>query len=216
MNDSTLNPPSAAVTIHDANNSISTITGSESVNTPPTITSPIPYSNVRIDETTWNQRIQDLGCSKNEMPHKSYRSKQIPPYGADKIYYYHLSSIAIDYIASFKEHPEEWTRIPHNITNVKAKIIEIILKLRNKTNKENFTLDQSRILGMLHNQWAGLKPPPNITDSDKLRVLGLIMTRPENFYILEKLSEGLSVVLFRFISYLIMLSNFICVINDIL
>ena len=88
------------------------------------------FSYMMIGEEDWNFQIQDAGTSnKSKMSNKTYRGKQIPPYGPNKIFYYQLSSITIDYMTSFKENAAEWCRVPKNTTNVKSKIIEVILQL---------------------------------------------------------------------------------------
>ena len=150
------------------------------------------FSTIMIDDIEWNSRIQDIGTNdKKNMPQKSYKSKQISPYGPNKLYFYHLNAIAIDYITSFKNNPSQWSRVPLNQTNVKKIIIELVLELRSTDDTGVYEMDQLKFIEMVYKQWGGAKPPANITDSDKLRVLGLIMSRPENFYILQQLSEGL-------------------------
>ena len=46
-----------------------------------------------------------------KMPKKCYWSKQIPTHGFNKIYYYHLTSIVIDYMVKFSEYNKEWDRV---------------------------------------------------------------------------------------------------------
>ena len=63
-----------------------------------------PFSTILIDDSEWNIRIQDVGTQdKKNMLKKSYKSKQISPYGPAKMYYFHLNAIAIDYISAFKK-----------------------------------------------------------------------------------------------------------------
>ena len=100
---------------------------------------------IAIDTIEWNQQIQDVGGDKNSMPSKTYKSKQIPPYGPNKLYYYGLSAIAIDYLIAFKNDKLEWSRIPKNMTDVKKKILELILSMRTKDGVK-FELDQVRFL----------------------------------------------------------------------
>ena len=92
---------------------------------------------------------------------------------------------------SFKEHAAEWCRVPKNTTNVKNKIIEVLLQLRKPDDNGKLVIDQDRFLSIVYQQWGGPKAPANMTDSDKLRIFALIMSRAENFYILRQLSEGL-------------------------
>ena len=37
------------------------------------------YLTVRIQDDLWNQRIQDIGCSKDLLPLKTYKRSQTPP-----------------------------------------------------------------------------------------------------------------------------------------
>ena len=150
------------------------------------------YTYMMIDNDDWNFGLQDVGTSdKLKTPKKTYKGKQIPAYGPNKIFYYYLSSIAIDYMTSFKENATEWCRVPKNTTNVKNKIIEVILQLRKPNDDGKLAIDQHRFLHIVYQQWGGAKAQANMTDSDKLRVFALIMTLSENFYILRQLSEGL-------------------------
>ena len=77
-------------------NSITAIDGDDSNNC-------IIFKDVRLTDDIWNERLQDRGCSKDELKKKSYKGKQIPAYGTPEniIYYYDLASIAIDYIDAF-------------------------------------------------------------------------------------------------------------------
>jgi len=62
----------------------------------------IQYPNVKIPEE-WNDCLQDMGCSKSELKIKRYKGSQTPGRGPKDvpIFYYHLTSIAIDYIKNF-------------------------------------------------------------------------------------------------------------------
>ena len=56
---------------------------------------------------------QDAGCdNKMKIPKKCYQSKQISMHGSNKSYYYHQTSIVIDYMVKFSEHSKEWDRVP--------------------------------------------------------------------------------------------------------
>ena len=58
------------------------------------------YANIMIPKNEWNNRLQDMGCSKADLKVKRYKGSNIAPYGPKEapIYYYHLTSIAIDYL----------------------------------------------------------------------------------------------------------------------
>ena len=151
----------------------------------------LPYPSLRVSTKDWEQRLQDMRCLKTEMPTKTYRSKQIPGYGRMKTYYFHLSAISIDYILFFKEDTSNWCRVPKNITDVKMKIIELLLTMRKYDEVvKQYTLDQTRFINLLMSQWGGEKSTAEIVDNDKLRLFGLIMSIENNRYILQRLSEG--------------------------
>ena len=76
------------------------------MNNTSTLTS-APFQEYRLNEDLWESRIQDYGSEKDNMPARTYKSKQIPAFGPSKKYYLHLSSIVIDMIEVFKKHPEE-------------------------------------------------------------------------------------------------------------
>ena len=157
----------------------------------------LPFSSIRIPIQTWQARIQDVGGSKELLPAKTYLGKQIPPYGPTKVYYYDLACIAIDYIASMKEAKGTWSRMPNNVTDIKTRIIKVILSMRNSVGTQ-YSLCQTNLLTILHNQWGGAKQIANITDNDKLRVFGLLMSVERNDYILRRLSEGLFIPCVRY------------------
>ena len=71
----------------------------------------------------------------------------------DPIYYYQLTSIAID--MAEKVYVENtmgrgWSKLPKNKTNVKTKIVERLLAMRKLIDGE-YTLDQTRVIGTLTN-----------------------------------------------------------------
>ena len=72
-------------------------------------------------------------------------------------------------MTSFKESTTEWCRVPKNTTNVKSKIIEVILQLQTPNEDDKLVIDQDRFLHIVYQQWEGSKPQANMIDSDKLR-----------------------------------------------
>ena len=153
---------------------------------------PRPPTNARLDdsddmkhyslqENVWITRLQDIGKEEDQMKldktPKSYRRIQIPKYGAKSLYYIGLSSIAIDYIISFKNNDDYWSRVPKNSTDVKMKLIELLLKSRTLRDNNLYTLDQTQFLHLLKNQWGGKRPASVIEDNDRLRVFGLLLSR---------------------------------------
>ena len=153
-----------------------------------------PYSYMLINSKEWEKRIQDAGVYvKGAMPNKCYRSKQIPAFGPNKKNYYHLTSIAIDYMQHFIDSPHDWLRVPKNVTNVKNKIIELLLSHRTTScDDSKFHLDQLRFVMLLNNLWGGEKIAAEMVGNDKLRVFGLLLGRESNKYILHRLSEGVT------------------------
>ena len=97
----------------------------------------IIFKDVQLTDDIWNERLQDRGCSKDELKKKSYKGKKISVYGTPEniMYYYDLASIAIYYIDAFKKEFEKgigWKRVPKNVTEVKIKIIHLIKERRIK------------------------------------------------------------------------------------
>ena len=93
------------------------------------------FANVEIPEEEFNKRIQDVGCMKEELKVKRYRSMMVPAYGPKekKTYYYDLASIAIDYSKAFKKEHElnqGWDKTQKNQTEMKTRIIERLLTMR--------------------------------------------------------------------------------------
>ena len=75
------------------------------------------FANVEIPQEEFYKRIQDVGCTKEELKVKRSRAMMIPAYGPKekKTYYYDLASIAIDYSKAFKKEHElkrGWDKTP--------------------------------------------------------------------------------------------------------
>ena len=75
------------------------------------------FYNLRIDDAIWHQRIQDVGCTKEALPHTTYLRSKIPPIGPEGhgIYYYNLTAVAIDIIKKMvieKEMGRGWNKAP--------------------------------------------------------------------------------------------------------
>ena len=85
---------------------ITTVVGSNSM-----------YANIMIPTVEWENMLQDVGCTKQELKVKQYKNHNIASYGPkeDPLYYYNLSSIVIDYIKYFKREKElgrGWNKVP--------------------------------------------------------------------------------------------------------
>ena len=110
-----------------------------------------------------------------------------------EVYYYHLTSIAVDYLKLFTEENtlgRGWAKVPKNKSDVKVKIVGVILALRKEDDGGKFVLDQGRILSMLSNMWGALKPVNTIHYKNRIRVYGIIMAIPANRHIYQRLAEG--------------------------
>ena len=59
---------------------------------------PLPFSTIRISDDLWSERLQDVGCKKDELKKHIYRQNKVPAYGPYELHYYGLSSIVIDFI----------------------------------------------------------------------------------------------------------------------
>ena len=117
------------------------------------------YANVVIPVVEWNNRLQDMGCTKDELKIKRYKGSLIPARGpkGSPIYYYHLASIAIDYVKNFKKEKDMgrgWNKVPKNQTDVKKKIVDRLLAMRKLSDSSRkYELDQNKLLDMLQNVW---------------------------------------------------------------
>ena len=153
---------------------------------------PSSYSTIRIDDHVWSSRLQDVGCSLESLPKRSYRQNKVPPYGPNSTYYYDLSSIAIDYIkniAQAKKNGYGWKRLPKNITDVKLKLIGLLLELRTETEDGTYVLDQTNFLKKIETLW-GIENTSLVTeDNDKIRLIGILFldTNSDKLY---RLAQG--------------------------
>ena len=121
---------------------------------------------------------------------------KIPPVGPPEspMYYYNISSIAIDYLKKFsteKELGNGWNKVPVNMTNAKDKIIGLLLSLRRQENGGVYVLEQERIIGMLANIGGGDDSYDTAIDhNDRIRVFGVIMSIETNRHLFERLAGG--------------------------
>ena len=160
-----------------------------------TINDESDFSKVRISDDEWNVRLQDPGCTKDALASNTYRRSHIPGIGplGMEVYYYHLTSIAVDYLKLFTEEntlKRGWAKVPKNKSDAKVKIVGVILALRKEDEEGNFVLEQTRILQMLSNMWGASKPVNTLHYNDRVRVYGIIMAIPANRHIYQRLAEG--------------------------
>ena len=156
----------------------------------------LPYSNIRIEEQLWRSRLQDNGCEKEGLIKSTYRQNKIPAYGPSdsQLYYPQLAAIAIDYVKNINKSKLEgrgWKRFPKNISDVKIKIIGILLSLRRLNSDNVFDLEQNVLLRMMDTQWGGDLSSDKTEDNDKLRVFGLLF-HEDNSDKLHRLSVGIT------------------------
>ena len=156
--------------------------------------SPLPSSGIRITEETFYERIQDIGCTKANLKKATYRQNKIPAYGPNTLYYPQLSAIAIDFLKNIKYEKLEgcgWNRLPVNPSDVKVKIIALLLSLRKMGDDGIYTLGQDMILSMISTQWGATISADKTEDNDKLRLFGLLFLE-RNLDKLHRLSKGVT------------------------
>ena len=157
----------------------------------------VVHSSILLEESDFKMRLQDRGCAQSELPKKRYKQAKILSVGPDKHakFYYGLTSIAIDYVKIMQQEKAAhrgWSKIPKNATNIKMKIVEIILSQRTEESYGTFTLCQDRLARNLFSVWGSSSSGQAMHYNDKLRLFGLIMTIPENRPIFQRLAEGAS------------------------
>ena len=113
------------------------------------------------------------------LPKKTYRSNKIPPFGLEEehIYYYGLSSIAIDYIKSINTEKASrncWSSFPENFTDIKMKIINILLRLWRLDDNGVYELSQTQVIYMVDTMWGRKVTSQSTEDNDKVRLFGLL------------------------------------------
>ena len=66
------------------------------------------YANIMIPTVEWENMLQDVGCTKQELKVKQYKNHNIAPYGPKEapLYYYNISSIVIDCVIFFLKEKE--------------------------------------------------------------------------------------------------------------
>ena len=112
-----------------------------------------------------------------------------------EVYYPQLSAIAIDFLKNIKMEKANgrgWKRLPTNPTDVKVKLIEILLSLRRIGDVGEYNLTQDVILGIISTQWGEhVSSADKTEDNDKLRLFGLLFLE-QNLDKLHRLSLGVT------------------------
>ena len=120
-------PPSSTASTSNTNNVVDeNSTGDVATN---------KFMATHIDPKLWEQRLQDDRCKKKVLPQKTYLQSTIPPTTPkdNLLFYYHLCSIAIDFLKKLyveKEMDCGWAKIPKNKTDIKLKISERTVPIR--------------------------------------------------------------------------------------
>ena len=119
------------------------------------------YANIMIITDEWQNRLQDLGCSQAELKVKRYKGSNIAPYGPKEtpIYYYNLTSIAIDYLKSFKKEKDVgrgWTKVPKNLTDIKTKIVERLLAMQKYSEHNKNTSSTKQDYYICYNKYGDM------------------------------------------------------------
>ena len=175
--------------------SIDEDTGAEEL--PPTVI-PHPveeFLKIKITPNEWRLNLQDSGCTDVELVNKRYKGSKIisvGPKGGDQLFYYGITSIAVDYVKEMvkqKKNGVAWFKLPVSLPNVKNKIVEVILQLR-ILEGNNYELEQTRLINFLHNIWGNDQGGISPNDNDKVRLFGLIMTLEKNRLKFQRLAEG--------------------------
>ena len=155
----------------------------------------IPYESIRIPETLWVERLQDLGCQKESVVKWTYRMNRVMPFGPKEnvLYYEHLSATAIDIVKNINLQKKEgigWKRFPKNVSDVKFSILKVLINLRKYDDvSKTYELEQERVLGLLETQYGLGVSAQTVEDNDKLRLYGLLFL-PHNFSKLCRLVRG--------------------------
>ena len=152
------------------------------------------FANIRIGEEIWSMRLQDTGCTKESLKKSTYRQNKIPAYGPSQLYFLLLAATAIDFVKAINKEKVEgagWKWFPRNSSDVKLKIIEILLSLRKLNSENEYQLEQNVILRMMDNQWGENNQSQKTEDNDKLRLFRLLF-HENNSDKLHRLSVGIT------------------------
>ena len=119
------------------------------------------------------------------MPKQSYKQAKIPAITATGVtlYYYDLSSIAIDYLKSFASENvlnRGWDKVPKNKSDAKVRIINSLIAMRREGDDGKYVLDQESYLETIERMWGESRACTTPHHNDRVRVYGLVMTRPNN------------------------------------
>ena len=126
---------------------------------------------------------------------KIYKANKIWLFGPNdkKLYYYKLSSIAVDYTKCFKKMSNDgsgWYKIPKNPTNVKMKIIGLLSSMRKLDHTSKYVLNQTSFMYLLERYWGPNNSEAVMNYHDKLHIFGIITSQSSNYELFVKLAQG--------------------------
>ena len=85
------------------------------------------YLDIKLENELWFARIQDPGGKEECLPSKRYKMSKIisiGPNDSDILFYYDLTSIAVDYVKQMKtmqSNKSGWIKLPVNLPNAKKR-----------------------------------------------------------------------------------------------
>ena len=134
-----------------------------------------------ITEDLWQRCLQDKGCSQEELPSQHYLRNKIISIGPNdkKLFYYHLTAIAVDLLKIMKEDKElgkGWDKVPKNSTQVKEKTVERLINLRKQTEDGAYNLKQAYFIQILETVWGNKAVDATPHYNDRLRLFGILLT----------------------------------------
>ena len=115
--------------------------------------------------------------------------------GDKKLYYYDLTAIAVDFSKEMRQAKEDgvgWDRLPKNNTQIKERIVERLLAMREVNSDGCFILSQAAIVSMFHTIWGGDNIDSSPHHNDRLRIFGILMTQPDYRDHIQRLTEGVN------------------------
>ena len=83
-----------------------------------------------------------------------------------------------------------WDKVPKNKTDVKIKMVELLIALRKENENGKFVLSQNRFLITLSSMWGAANPSATLHYNDRVRAFGIIMSIETNRSIFQRLAEG--------------------------
>ena len=149
---------------------------------------PLPYSEIRIDDSLWNTRLQDEGCAKEQLEKLTYRQNKISPFGPkDNPKYYEEAQVMMKTVVDLFYEKEEANSVSTMSDSFgKEETLNDLMKLHDmymnnlKFHKENGTLTPKRqakaiakidnIFAIIEEKQNNRKRPRESSDNDSSSV----------------------------------------------